>query len=78
MIADTFYPKFTITITNLACFIRKKKAKLFGVFVPTPSPRHHPGPPEGLQLPREPQLQPFLALTKTDVPISFLYNLLSR
>ena len=25
MIADIFYPKFTITITNLVCFIQKKK-----------------------------------------------------
>ena len=72
MIADIFYPIFTITVTNLVCFIRKK-TKLFGGFAPTPSPRHHPGSPAGLQLPRDPQLQPFLALTKTDPPIFFLY-----
>ena len=67
MIADIFYPIFTITITNLVCFIRKKKTKFFGGFAPTPSPRHHPGPPGDLQL------QPFLTLTKTNGPIFFLY-----
>ena len=59
MNADIFYPIFTITITNLVCFIRKK-TKLFGCFAPTPSPSLRPGSPGGLQLPRNPQLQPFL------------------
>ena len=43
MIADIFCPIFTITITILACFTRKKKGKLFRGFAPTRSPRHHPG-----------------------------------
>ena len=47
MIADIFYPTFTLTITILACFIRKK-AKLFRGFAPTGSPRHRPGPPRPL------------------------------
>ena len=72
MIADIFYPIFTITITNLVCFIQEKP-KLIGDLAPTLSPRHHPGPPGGLQLPQDPQLQPFLSLTKTDAPIFFLY-----
>ena len=37
MIADTFYPKFTITITNLVCFMREKKQSCSGVLHP---PRH--------------------------------------
>ena len=44
MTANIFYPTFTLTITILACFIRKK-AKLFRGFAPTGSPRHRPGPP---------------------------------
>ena len=72
MIADISYPIFTITITNLVCFMREKP-KLIGDLAPTLSPRHQLGPPGGLQLPQDPQLQPFLGLTKTDAPISFLY-----
>ena len=41
MIADIFYPIFTLTITILACFIQKK----IGSFTPMPLPGHHPGPP---------------------------------
>ena len=51
MIADIFYPIFTLTITILACSTRKK-VKLFRGFSPTRSPRHHPRPPGGgIQLP---------------------------
>ena len=37
------------------------------------SPRHWPGPPGGLKLPQDPQLQLLLALPKTDAPIFFPY-----
>ena len=43
MIADIFYPIFTLMITILACFIRKKKGKLFWGFAPSCSPRYCPG-----------------------------------
>ena len=56
MIADIFYPIFTLTITILACFTRKK-LKLFRGFSPTRSPRHCPRTPGGLAaLPRPPAL----------------------
>ena len=54
------------------------KKKLFGSFAPTPSPRHHHGPPGGLQLPPDHQLQSFLALSKTNAPIFFLHYPLSE
>ena len=53
MIADIFYPIFTLTITTLACFTRKK-LKLFRGFSPTPSPRHCPRPSGGLTAPPSP------------------------
>ena len=34
MNADIFYPIFTITVTNLVCFIRKKKQSCSGVLHP--------------------------------------------
>ena len=68
MIADIFYPIFTLTITVLARFTLKK---LFRGFVPMPSTSYRSGPPD-------PQLQLFLALPKTDVPIFFLYYLLTK
>ena len=43
MIADVFYPIFPLMITILACFVRKKKTKLFVGFAPMPSTGHHPG-----------------------------------
>ena len=73
MIADISYPIFTLTITILACFIRKK-SKIVQGFVYTRSPRHRPeSPGEDLKLPPDPQLQSFLALPRTDTPIFFLY-----
>ena len=57
MIADIFYPIFTLTITVSACFIRKKtktKTKLFGGLAPTPSPRHRPGPSGRCTAPERP------------------------
>ena len=53
MIADIFYPIFTLTITISVCFIPTKK-KLFGGFVPILSPGYHSGSPGGLQLPLHP------------------------
>ena len=70
MIANIFHPIFTLTITILACFVRKK-AKLFRGFAPTLSPRHRPGP--SAYSPPDPQLQSFLALRRTETPIFFLY-----
>ena len=72
MIADIFYPIFNLTITVLACFIRKK-AKLFRdlhtrVFQGTAL-----DPLGGLELPPDPQLQSFLAMPRIDTPIFFLY-----
>ena len=70
MIANIFYPIFTLTITVLACFMR---GKLFGFL----HPRLHQGialnPLGGLQPLPDPQLQSFLAWPKTDVPIFFLH-----
>ena len=71
MIADIFFPIFTLKNTVLACFIRKKK-KLFGGFAPTPSPGHHPGPPGGFQFPPGPHLQSFLGFPKTNASIFFV------
>ena len=71
MTADIFYPIFTLTITVLACFIRKKK--MFLGFAPTPSTGHHPGHSGKFQLPPDPQPQSYLAPPKTDAPIFFLY-----
>ena len=73
MITDIMYPIFTLTITILACFI-KKIAILFRDL----HTRVHQGialdPMEGLKLHRDPQLQSFLALPRTEVPIFFLYH----
>ena len=69
MIADVFYPIFTLMTSILACFIQKK---LFGCSASMPSPGHHPA------LPPDPQLQSFLALQKTDAPIYFLYHPLCK
>ena len=61
MIADIFYPIFTLTITILVCFSHKK-ATLLGVL--------HPCLHQGITLDTpDPQLQSFLALPKTDAPI---------
>ena len=73
MIADLFYPTFTLTITVLACFIRRKK--LFE----GSRPCLHQGialyllGEGGLQLPPDAQLQSFLALPITNAPIFLLY-----
>ena len=61
MIADIFYPIFTLTITVLAYF------NVEG-FTTTSSPRHCPGALGGLQLPSDPQLLSFLAWPKINAP----------
>ena len=65
MVADIFYPIFTLKITVLACFIQEKQKNL-GASSP---PGHLPGPPGGLTAPPPPypQLQ-----KKNDAPIFFL------
>ena len=47
MVADIFYPIFTLKITVLACFIQEKQKNL-GASSP---PGHLPGPPGGLTAP---------------------------
>ena len=44
MLADIFYPLFTLKITDLSCFIDTKKSGA----LPPPPPGHLPGPPGGL------------------------------
>ena len=48
MVADIFYPIFTLKITMLAYFIQKKKKKKMGAL---PPPEHHFGPPGGITAP---------------------------
>ena len=70
MIDKMFYPTFTLSITILACFLRKKKTKLL---------RHlHSCIFQGIALdplgdlkPPRPQLQSFSALPRTDAPYFF-------
>ena len=47
MVADIFYPIFTLRITMLAYFIQKKKKKMGAL----PPPEHHFAPPGGLTAP---------------------------
>ena len=72
MITDIFYPIFNLTITILACYTRKK-AKLFGRFAPTCSPRYHPGPTGGLTVPPRPPASIVFGFAKNDAPKFFLY-----
>ena len=65
MVADIFYPIFTLKITVLACFIQEKQKNL-GASSP---PGHLPGPPGGLTAP-PPPIPP--AAKKNDAPIFFL------
>ena len=66
MIADIFYPIFTITI--LACFTWKKN--VWG-FTPMPSLRHRPGPPGGLTAPPNPNCNCFWCCQKLMCPYFF-------
>ena len=54
MVADIFYPIFTLKITVLACFIQEKQKNL-GASSP---PGHLPGPPGGLTAPPTPPPPP--------------------
>ena len=79
MIADIFYPIFTLTITILACFIRKKKENCLGDLHPhvhqgIALDSMEGGRGEGLTAhPGRPASQSFLAFPKTNAPIFFLY-----
>ena len=64
MIADIFYPIFILTITILACFIRRK-SKIVQGFAYTLSPRHRPGPPAGLNAPLRPTASIVFGFAKT-------------
>ena len=68
MIADIFYPIFTLKITVLVCFIQKK-LNCSGLLYPLLHQDIALDPLDSA----DPQLQLFLALPKTDVPIYFLY-----
>ena len=69
MIAENFYPIFTLTITILAC-LYEKKTKIVPGFHQGISLGLLEG---GLAASPDPQLQSFLALPKTDAPIFFLH-----
>ena len=73
MIADIFYPIFTLH--HFSSCIRKKK--LFRNLHTCIHQGVALDPLGGLKLPQDPQLQLFLALPRTDVPIFFLYYPLS-
>ena len=64
MIADIFCPIFTLTITILACFIRRK-SKIAKGFAYTRSPRHRSGPPGGLKSPPRPTASIIFGFAKT-------------
>ena len=59
MIADIFYPIFTLTITVLAYFMQKNCLGFL------PSPRHCPGPPGGLTAPLRPPAVIVFGLAKS-------------
>ena len=80
MIADIFYPIFTLMITVLACCTWKKTKFVSGLCTHAFT-RASPWTPwgGGLQLPPDTQLQLILALSKTNMTIFFLYyTLLSQ
>ena len=72
MISDIFYPIFTLMISILACFVRRK-SKIVQRFAYTRSSRHRTGPPGGLKTPPDLHLQSFLALPRPNAAIFFLY-----
>ena len=61
MVADIFYPLFTLKITDLSCFIDTKKSGA----LPPPPPGHLPGPPGGLAA------FPIAQMQKNNGPIFF-------
>ena len=69
MIAEIFYPIFTLTITVLACSIQKN---CLGALHPCLH-KSITLDPWKLTAPPDPQLQSFLASSKTDVSLFFLY-----
>ena len=69
MVADIFYPIFTLKIPVLASFIQEKQKNL-GASSP---PGQLPGPPGGLTAPPPPPPPPYPQLQKkNDAPIFFL------
>ena len=66
MIADIFYPIFTL----ITCFIKKK---LFGGFALMPLPGHYPGPPVGLTAPPRPPVVIIFGFAKNRCDPIFLY-----
>ena len=72
MIANIFHPNiFTLTITILACFV-KKKEKLFSGFASMLSPRHCPGPPAySPPLPQTPNFNRFWLCLEPKRPYFF-------
>ena len=58
MIDKMFYSTFTLLITILACFLRKK-SKIVQAFAFMHFPRHRPGPPRGLKAPPDPSFNGF-------------------
>ena len=74
MIADIFYPIFTQMISNLACFIQRKKQNCLGASHPCLHQGIALDSLRGFQLPPDAQLQLFLAFwPKTDEPELILY-----
>ena len=82
MVADIFYPIFTLKITVLACFIQEKQKNL-GASSP---PGHLPGPPGGVTAPPIPQAEkkkkknyaPIFFLDYTFIPASKISKLRKR
>ena len=70
MIANIFHPIFTLTITILASFVRKK-AKLCRGFAPMLSPRHRPGPPGYNPPPQTPSFNRFWLCLEPKRPYFF-------
>ena len=70
MIADIFYPIFTLTITRRN--YKTKKQNCLGICIHTFT-KASPCSPGGLKAPPDPQLQSFFALPSLVAPIFFLY-----
>ena len=74
MISDIFYPIFTLMITILACFVRRK-SKIVQRFAYTRSSRHHTGPPGWLKTP--PRLTASIVFGFAKTQCSDIFSLLS-
>ena len=74
MIADIFYPTFTLTITVLVCFIQKKN--FFVGFAPIPSTGHHLGHSGELTAPPRPPASILFGFSKNQC--THIFSVLSR